>query len=201
MTGMTNQETRFWMVSGILLAALVAIFVLWRQIDAAEARLDLLERTEADEKDRAAEVDESVISTEGLDAAIIALENFATATIDFTAQIDDTLQIDTEIVIDRDFTVPIDTSFPIEETFETTITIDSPLGPDIDVDVEVPVSVEVPIKLEFEIPINETIPVSATVPVDIHVPIAIAVADTELGVLADALAEGLRSVREAMAAP
>lgn len=134
----------------------------------------------------------------GLDEAITELEGFGASTIEFQVPIDEVIEIDTEITIDRTFSFPIDETITIQQTVDTTIQIDTPLG-QVPVDVEVPVDVDVPIQLEVDVPINETVPVNAEVPVQLDVPITVDVADTELQVLADQLANSLRSLQELLA--
>jgi len=57
----------------------------------------------------------------------------------------------------------------------------------------------VPVALALTFNVDETVPVRAEVPVHLDVPIEIAVGDTELARLADALAAGLASFRELFA--
>jgi MFS family permease len=145
--------------------------------------------------------------SEGLDAAIIELENFSNSSIEFNVAVDETIVIDTEITIDRDFSFPIDETItideilPINQTVDTTIEIDTGLGFKVPVNVTVPVNVDVPVKvdvpinLDVEVPINETVPVQAEVPINLNVPIEVNIAETDLKVLADQLAQGLRNVQ------
>ena len=58
-----------------------------------------------------------------------------------------------------------------------------------------PVDVDVPIQLDVDVPLNETVPVQAEVPLNLNVPVQVDVAQTELTVLTDQLAEALRQVR------
>ncbi|MFT7476072.1 MAG: EmrB/QacA subfamily drug resistance transporter [Verrucomicrobiales bacterium] len=145
--------------------------------------------------------------SEGLDTAIVELENFSNSSIEFNVAVDETVVIDTEITIDRDFSFPIDEIITIDEiiaidqTVDTTIEIDTGLGfkvpvnVTVPVNVDVPVQVDVPIKLDVDVPINETVPVRAEVPINLNVPIEVNIAETDLKVLADQLAEGLRQVQ------
>jgi len=57
------------------------------------------------------------------------------------------------------------------------------------------VSREVSALLDVEVPINETVPVNVDVPVKLDVPIEVNIAETDLKVLADQLAEALRNVQ------
>ena len=146
--------------------------------------------------------------SEGLNEAIVELEQFSNSSLTFNVAVDETVVIDTSITIDRDFTFPInevvtiDEIFPIDQTVDTTIEIDTGLGFQVPVDVsvpvnvEVPVQVDVPINLDVDVPINETVPVQAEVPVKLDVPIQIDIAETELKLLADQLAQGLRQIQE-----
>jgi len=144
---------------------------------------------------------------DGLDQAIVELENFSNSSLSFNVSVDETVVIDTEITIDRDFSFPIDELITIDEivtidqTVDTTIEIDTGIGFSVPVDVTVPVNVDVPVKvdvpiqLDVEVPINETVPVNVDVPVKLDVPIEVNIAETDLKVLADQLAEALRSVQ------
>lgn len=146
--------------------------------------------------------------SEGLNEAIVELENFSNSTLEFNVAIDRTVEIDTEITIDRDFQFPIsevieiDQTLPINQTVDTTIEIDTGLGFEVPVDVSVPVDVDVPIlvdvpiNLDVDVPINETVPVNAEIPINLDVPIEIDIAETELQTLADQLALGLRNIEE-----
>ncbi len=134
--------------------------------------------------------------SEGLNQAITELDAFGESTLDFDVAVDEVIVINTEIVLDREFTFPIDETIPIDQTVDTTIEIDTGLGFSVPVDVTVPVQVDVPIDLDVAIPINETVPVEAEVPVQLDVPITVDLADTELRVLAEQLAEGLRQVQQ-----
>jgi len=110
----------------------------------------------------------------GLNQAITELENFSNSSLEFNVAVDETVVIDTEITIDRDF------SFPVDETLQK---------------VDVPVKVDVPIDLDIDVPINETVPVRAEVPVKLDIPISVDIAETDLKLLADQLAVGLRNVQ------
>jgi MFS family permease len=190
-------------IFGFLVAAVavlaVVVAVLFARLD--DTRADL-ERVEGGASLFASQV-QALLGLEtavgdGLDQAIVGLEDFGTSKIEFTVDISEEITIDTEVVIDRTVVVPIDVTFPISETFDTTIEIQTPLGFDVPVDVTVPVDIEVPVKLDLTIPIKETVPVAATVPVEVSVPVSIDVAETELANLATALAEGLRSFSQAL---
>lgn len=147
----------------------------------------------------------------GLDQAITELETFSNSALSFNVAVDETVTIDTDITIDRNFTFPIsetitiDETLPISETIDTTIEIDTGLGfqvpvdVTVPVDVDVPVLVDVPIELDVDVPINETVPINVDVPVKVDVPIEINIAETELKVLADQLAVGLRNVQAVVA--
>ncbi len=136
------------------------------------------------------------LAGEGLDEAIAGLESFGSSTLDFDVSIDETVTIDTEIVLDRKLVVPIDETFNINDTFDTEIVVEGPLGLAVPLNVTIPVDIDVPIKLDLEVPVNETFPISAEVPVTLDVPLSIEIADTELAVLADSLAEGLKAFRD-----
>ena len=145
--------------------------------------------------------------SEGLDQAIVELENFSNSALEFQVAVDETIVIDTEITIDRDFAFPINEvitineTLPINQTVDTTIEIDTGLGfqvpvdVTVPVDVDVPVNVDVPIDLDIDVPINETVPVQAEVPINLNIPIEVDIAQTDLKVLADQLAVGLRNVQ------
>jgi len=134
--------------------------------------------------------------SEGLDQAIVELEEFGNSSLTFDVAVDESIAIDTEIVIDRTFSFPIDETVTIDQVVDTTIEISTGLGFEVPVDVSVPVNVDVPIELEVEVPLNETVPVNVDVPVKLDVPITVNLAETELKVLADQMAEALRTVQE-----
>jgi len=135
----------------------------------------------------------------GLDLAIEGLEAFGDSTLEFEFAIDEALPVDAEIEFAREFVIPIEATIPIEQTVETTIEVRGPLGIAVPVDVAVPIDLDVPVALELTFSVDETVPVRAEVPVHLDVPIEIAVGDTELARLADALAAGLASFRELFA--
>lgn len=130
-----------------------------------------------------------------LGEAVVGIDEFANSTIRFDVKIDETVPINTEVVLDRTLQVPIRTTIPIDETFDTTIKINGPFGVDIPLDITVPIKLDLPIDLDVQIPINETVPVNTEVPVNLDVPIEIDISETELAVLAEALAQGLESFR------
>ncbi len=131
-----------------------------------------------------------------LGEAVSGIDQFRTSTITFDVAIDETVPINTEVVLDRTLQVPIRTTLPIDEEFDTTITIQGPFGIDIPLDITVPIKLDLPIDLDVAIPVNETVPVNAEVPVKLDVPISIDISETELALLAEALAEGLESFRQ-----
>jgi MFS family permease len=135
---------------------------------------------------------------EGLNQAVTELEDFSTATIEFTVPIDQTITIDETFDLERTVEVPIKTSIPINEEVDTTITINGPFGVDIPVDITVPVDIEVPIDLTVDIPIDESIPIKVDVPIKLDVPISIGVEGTELETLTQSLIDGLRAFQEGL---
>ncbi|MEL6891982.1 MAG: MFS transporter [Actinomycetota bacterium] len=130
---------------------------------------------------------------DGLDQAIVGLDEFASSTIEFTVNIDENISIEQDFAIQRTVEVPIDTTVPINTEFDTTISVNGPFGIDIPIDITVPVDVDVPISLTAEIPIDETIPIDVDVPVALDVPIKVDVEGTELQSLATSLIDGLRA--------
>jgi hypothetical protein len=131
-----------------------------------------------------------------LGEAVVGIDEFRTSTIRFDVSINEVVPINAEVVLNRTIQVPISTTIPIDEEFDTTIVINGPFGIDIPLDITVPIKLDLPIDLDVAIPVNETIPVNTEVPVAFDVPIEIDIADTELAVLAEALAQGLESFRE-----
>jgi hypothetical protein len=188
----------------LLIGAFVAIAMLFTRLDRTEKDLARVESGAAlfasqvtGFQDKLSELAPNVSA--GLDEAIVGLETFGSSTLTFNVPIDENVQIDTEVVIKRTIEVPIKTTLPINDSFETTIMINGPFGIDIPLDVTVPVDIDVPIDLELSIPVDETIPINANVPVKVDIPIRVAVTDTELADLANALAAGLRSFQEVLA--
>ena len=194
--------------AAVLLAAIVAIAMLFSRLQETRADLDMAEedfaRVEAGAALFASQVQgfqERLVGlaptvSSGLDEAIVGLDSFGSSTLVFTVSIDEVVTINTEVVIDRVIEIPISETIPINETFETTIEIDGPLGLTIPLDVSVPVNIEVPLDLNLSIPVKETIPISAEVPVKLDVPIEVDVADTELARLTESLAAGLASFKD-----
>lgn len=135
---------------------------------------------------------------DGLDQAVIGLEEFGSSTIDFTVNIDENISIEQDFAINRTIAVPINTSIPINEEVETRITIDGPFGVDIPLNITVPIDLDVPIDLTVDIPINETIPIDVDVPIQLDVPISVDVKGTELESLTSSLIEGLRAFQQGL---
>ncbi len=131
-----------------------------------------------------------------LGEAVVGIDEFRTSTITFEVNIDENVPIGTEVVLDRTIEVPIQTVLPIDEEFDTTITINGPFGVDIPLSITVPIQLDLPIDLTVSIPVNETIPINTSVPVKLDLPISIDISETELAVLAEALAQGLESFRQ-----
>jgi len=135
---------------------------------------------------------------EGLDQAVIGLEDFGTSTIDFDVSIDETVSISETFELKRTVEVPINTSIPIDEEVETTVTVNGPFGVDIPIDITVPVNIDVPIDLTVDVPIDESVPIDVDVPVQLDVPISIDVEGTELEALTTSLVDGLRAFQEGL---
>jgi hypothetical protein len=194
----------------LLLASLLLSAFMFSRVRSTEDELaatqDDLERVEAGAALFASQVNGFVATVDelgpsiedGLDQAITELEDFGTATIEFTVPIDQTITIDETFDLERTVAVPIKTSIPINEEVETTITINGPFGVDIPVDITVPVDIDVPIDLTVDIPIDESIPINVDVPVKLDVPISIEVEGTELETLTQSLIDGLRAFQEGL---
>lgn len=194
----------------LLLASLLLSAFMFSRVRATEDELattqDDLERVEAGAALFASQVNGFVETVnelgpsidEGLDQAVTELEDFGTATIEFTVPIDQTITIDETFDLERTVEVPIKTSIPINEEVETTITINGPFGVDIPVDITVPVDIDVPIDLTVDIPVDESIPINVDVPIKLDVPIAIEVEGTELETLTQSLIDGLRAFQEGL---
>jgi len=194
----------------LVLASLLLSAFMFTQLRATEDELattqEDLERVEAGAALFASQVNGFVETVnelgpsidEGLDQAVTELEDFGTATIEFTVPIDQTITIDETFDLERTVEVPIKTSIPIDEEVETTITINGPFGVDIPLDITVPVDIDVPIDLTVDIPIDESIPINVEVPVKLDVPISIEVEGTELETLTQSLIDGLRAFQEGL---
>jgi len=135
---------------------------------------------------------------EGLDQAVVGLEDFGTSSIEFDVSIDETISISETFDLRRTVEVPINTSIPIDEEVETTVTVNGPFGVDIPIDITVPVNIDVPIDLTVDIPIDESVPIDVDVPVKLDVPISIDVEGTELEALTTSLVDGLRAFQEGL---
>jgi len=193
-----------------LFAAFALIAVLFAQLTSARGDLDAtneeLNRVEAGAALFSSQVtgfqeqitELSPTIQDGLDEAIVGLQEFSKSTLEFTVNIDESVDISTDVVIDRTVEVPIRTNLPIDEEIDTTIIIDGPFGTEISLDITVPVNLDVPIDLTVDIPLNETVPIDAKVPVQIDVPIGVNVADTELATLASSLAVALESFTDVL---
>ncbi len=197
-------------VGVLLLASLLLSAFMFSRVRATEDELattrEDLERVEAGAALFASQVNGFVETVnelgpsidDGLDQAVTELEDFGTATIEFTVPIDQTITIDETFDLERTVEVPIKTSIPINEEVETTITINGPFGVDIPIDITVPVDIDVPIDLTVDIPIDESIPINVEVPVKLDVPISIEVEGTELETLTTSLIDGLRAFQEGL---
>ncbi len=194
-----------FLLASLLLSAFMFSRVRATQDELATTQADL-ERVEAGAALFASQVNGFVETVnelgpsidEGLDQAVTELEDFGTATIEFTVPIDQTITIDETFDLERTVSVPIVTSIPIDEEVETTITINGPFGVGIPVDITVPVDIDVPIDLTVDIPIDESIPINVDVPVELDVPISIEVEGTELETLTQSLIDGLLAFQEGL---
>ncbi|MEP1124570.1 MAG: MFS transporter [Ilumatobacter sp.] len=194
----------------LLLASLLLSAFMFSRVRATENELattqEDLERVEAGAALFASQVNGFVETVnelgpsidEGLDQAVTELEDFGSATIEFTVPIDQTITIDETFDLERTVTVPIETTIPIDEEVETTITINGPFGVGIPVDITVPVDLDIPIDLTVDIPIDESIPIDVEVPVELDVPISIEVEGTELETLTQSLIDGLLAFQEGL---
>ena len=135
---------------------------------------------------------------DGLDQAVVGLEEFGSSQLEFTVNIDQSIAIQENFDLQRTVAVPIQTSLPIDEEFDTTITVNGPFGIDIPLDITVPVDLDVPIDLTVDIPIDESIPIDVDVPVKLDVPIVVDIEGTELETLTSSLIEGLRAFQEGL---
>ena len=131
---------------------------------------------------------------DGLESTRMQLEDFRSATLEFTVDISESIPIDATIDFVRTLQVPIRTELPINQEFDTTITVDGPFGIDIPIGVTVPIDTVVPVDLVVPFTIDESVPISTIVPVDLEVPIAFGIAGSEL----EALVGGLQSFVDAL---
>lgn len=205
-----NLTTIVAVMGMLLFASLLLSAFMFSRVNATEDELattrEDLERVEAGAALFASQVNGFVEAVdelgpsidEGLDQAVTELEEFGTATIEFTVPIDQTITIDETFELERTVEVPIKTSIPINEEVDTTVTVNGPFGVDIPIDITVPVDIEVPIDLTVDIPIDESIPINVDVPVKLDVPIAIDVEGTELETLTRSLIDGLLAFQEGL---
>lgn len=109
-------------------------------------------------------------ATEGLDAAIAALDSFGGKGFQYEYPLNQEIPISADIPINQELNFPVEGTFPINTTVEVPINagILGTFMVEVPIDTSVEVKTSVPIRLDESFHIETTVPVSMTIPIDIQ---------------------------------
>jgi hypothetical protein len=108
-------------------------------------------------------------ATEGLDAALAALDNFGGEGFHYDYHLEKTIPVSASIPIEQDMVIPFKGEFPIHTTVEVPIDtgVFGTVVVQVPINTSVPVSVSVPIHVDQTFQVSTTFPVSMTIPIDV----------------------------------